>query len=108
LAEVFIRINGQQHYLWRAVDQDGDVIDILVQAHRDQRAAERFFRRLLHSQGAEPLQIIADKLRSYSAAIRTVFGNSDSQCRAIRQQSSRSLASADAPTGAANATIQIC
>jgi hypothetical protein len=46
LDEVFIRINGQQQYLWRAVDQDGDVIDILVQPHRDQRAAERFFRRL--------------------------------------------------------------
>jgi len=42
LDEVFIRINGKQHYLWRAVDQDGDVIDILVQPRRDQRAAERF------------------------------------------------------------------
>ncbi len=47
LDEVFIRINGQQHYLWRAVDQDGDVIDILVQPRRDQSAAERFFRRLV-------------------------------------------------------------
>src|SRR5215475_1920579 len=75
LDEVFIRINGQQQYLSRAVDQDGDVIDILVQPHRDQRAAERFFRRLLRRQGAEPLQIITDKLRSYSAAVRTVFGN---------------------------------
>src|SRR6266550_6726078 len=51
LDEVFIRINGQQQYLWRAVDQDGDVIDILVQPHRDQHAAERFFRRLLNGQG---------------------------------------------------------
>src|SRR5215510_8367505 len=75
LDEVFVRINGQQQYLWRAVDQDGDVIDILVQRHRDQRAAERFFRRLLRHQGAEPLRIITDKLRSYSAAVRTVFGN---------------------------------
>jgi putative transposase len=75
LDEVFIRINGQQQYLWRAVDQDGDVIDILVQPHRDQRAAERFFRRLLRGQGAEPLRIITDKLRSYSAAMRTIFGN---------------------------------
>jgi putative transposase len=47
LDEIFIRINGQQQYLWRAIDQDGDVIDILVQPHRDQGAAERFFRRLL-------------------------------------------------------------
>src|SRR6266705_657777 len=72
LDEVFIRINGQQQYLWRAVDQDGDVIDILVQPHRDQRAAERFFRRLLCGQGKEPFRIITDKLRSYSAAMRTV------------------------------------
>src|SRR5882762_8169366 len=73
LDEVFIRINGQQQYLWRAVDQDGDVIDILVQQHRDQHAAERFFRRLLHGQGKEPLRIITDKLRSYSAAMRTLL-----------------------------------
>ena len=107
LDEVFIRINGQQQYLWRAVDQDGDVIDILVQPHRDQRAAERFFRRLLRGQGAEPLRIITDKLRSYSAAMRTIFGNRDSHCGAVRQQSSRSLTSVDAPTRTANAPIQI-
>jgi putative transposase len=74
LDEVFIRINGQQHYLWRAVDQDGDVIDILVQPRRDQRAAERFFRRLLRGQGKEPFRIITDKLRSYSAAMRRILG----------------------------------
>src|SRR5712691_9928281 len=73
LDEVFIRINGKQQYLWRAVDQDGDVIDILVQPHRDQRAAERFFRRLLRGQGKEPFRIITDKLRSYSAALRTIL-----------------------------------
>jgi putative transposase len=73
LDEVFIRINGQHHYLWRAVDQDGDVIDILVQPRRDQRAAERFFRRLLRGQGKEPLRIITDKLKSYSAAMRTIL-----------------------------------
>jgi putative transposase len=65
--------NGQQHYLWRAVDQDGDVIDILVQSHRDQRAAERFSRRLLRGQGKEPLRIIADQLRSYAAALRSIL-----------------------------------
>lgn len=42
--EVFMAINGERHYLWRAVDQDGDVLDILVQKHRDKRAAKRFFR----------------------------------------------------------------
>jgi putative transposase len=70
LDEVFIRINGRQQYLWRAVDQDGDVIDILVQLRRDQRAAARFFRRLLHGQGQEPFRIVTDKLRSYSSAMR--------------------------------------
>src|SRR5215475_6638300 len=75
LDEVFIRINGQPQYLWRAVDQDGDVIDILVQRHRDEHAAERFFRRLLRRQGAEPRRIITDKLRSYSAAVRAIFRN---------------------------------
>jgi hypothetical protein len=60
--EVSIRINGQQEYLWRAVDQDGAVIDILVQPHPDQRAAERFFRRLLRGQGQEPFRIITDRL----------------------------------------------
>jgi hypothetical protein len=58
LDEVFIRINGQQHYLWRAVDQHGDVIDILVQPRRDQRGAERFFRRLLRGQGKEPFGLL--------------------------------------------------
>ena len=73
LDEVFIRINRRQQYLWRAVDQDGEVIDILVQPHRDQRAAERFFRRLLRGQGQEPFRIITDKLKSYSAALRAIL-----------------------------------
>jgi putative transposase len=51
------------------------VIEIVVQPHRDQRAAERFFRRLLRGQGAEPSRIVTDKLRSYSAAMRTIFCN---------------------------------
>jgi putative transposase len=59
--------------LWRAVDQDGDVIDILVQPRRDQHAAERFFRRLLCSQRKEPFRIVTDKLKSYSAALRTML-----------------------------------
>jgi putative transposase len=73
LDELFVRINGQQHYLWRAVDQDGDVIDILLQSRRDQRAAERFLRRLLRGQGRQPFRIITDKLKSYAAASRTIL-----------------------------------
>ena len=51
LDELFVNIQGKRHYLWRAVDQDGDVIDILVQRHRNARAAKRFFRKLLKGQG---------------------------------------------------------
>ena len=55
LNELFVTIRGRRQYLWRAVDQDGDVIDILVQPRRDRRAAERFFRKLLKGQGREPI-----------------------------------------------------
>ncbi len=71
--EVFVTIQGQRQYLWRAVDQDGDVIDILVQRRRNQQAAERFFRRLLKAQGCEPRWLVTDKLRSYDAAHRTIM-----------------------------------
>jgi putative transposase len=73
LDELFVTIQGKRQYLWRAVDQDGDVIDILVQPRRDRRAAERFFRKLLKGQGSEPRRLVTDKLRSYSAAHRTIM-----------------------------------
>ncbi len=73
LDELFVNIQGRRHYLWRAVDQDGDVIDILVQRHRNTRAAKRFFRKLLKGQGREPRWLITDKLRSYGAAHRSVM-----------------------------------
>jgi putative transposase len=66
--EVFIKINGKQHYLWRAVDQDGEVVDVHLQAKRDGAAAKRFFKRLLRSYGSEPRKIVTDKLRSYGVA----------------------------------------
>ena len=66
--EVFLKINGRLHYLWRAVDQDGDVLDILVQHQRDKKAAKKFFRKLLKGLQYVPNVIITDKLRSYSAA----------------------------------------
>ena len=73
LDEVFIRIQGLQHYLWRAVDQDGVVLDILVQARRDGQAAKRFFKRLLQGLQYEPRVIVTDKLRSYSVAQRQLL-----------------------------------
>ena len=68
LDEVFLKINGRLHYLWRAVDQDGDVLDILVQSHRDKKAAKKFFRKLLKRLRYVPRMMITDKLRSYRAA----------------------------------------
>ena len=73
LDELFVTIRGKRQYLWRAVDEDGDTIDILVQSRRNRRAAIRFFRKLLKGQGREPRRLITDKLRSYSAAHRTVM-----------------------------------
>jgi putative transposase len=73
LDEVFIKINGRLQYLWRAVDQDGVVLDILVQSWRDKAAARHFFRRLLKKTGAVPRVIVTDKLRSYSAVHREVM-----------------------------------
>jgi putative transposase len=64
---------GQRQYLWRAVDQDGDCLDILVQRRRNQLAAERFFRRLLKGQGGEPRWLVTDQLRSYDGAHRTIM-----------------------------------
>ncbi len=73
LDEVFLTINGVQHYLWRAVDQHGAVIDILVQPKRDRFAAIRFFRKLLKHTRRHPRVMITDKLRSYGAAKRVVL-----------------------------------
>lgn len=71
--EVFVKINGNQHCLWRAVDQDGEVVDVFLQARRDGAAAKRFFRRLLRSHGGEPRKIVTDKLRSYGIAHRELI-----------------------------------
>ena len=71
--EVFVKINGKQHYLWRAVDQDGKVVDVNLQTTRDGTAAKRFFRRLLGSHSGEPRNIVTDKPRSYGVAQRELI-----------------------------------
>ncbi len=71
--EVFVKIDGKQHYLWRAVDQDGEVIDVFLQRRRDGEAAKRFFRRLLKTHRSEPRKIVTDKLRSYGVAHRELI-----------------------------------
>jgi putative transposase len=65
---LFIRIRGVLHYLWRAVDQHGVVLDILVQEKRDGAAAKRFFKRLLQGMQYKPKRLITDGLRSYGVA----------------------------------------
>jgi len=70
LDEVFIKIRGQQHYLWMAVDQYGDTFDILTQRHRNKAVAKRLFRKLLKGQNEVQWRIITDKLKRYSAAHR--------------------------------------
>jgi putative transposase len=70
LDEVFIRIRGELHYLWRVVDQNGTVLDILVQGRRNTKAAKRFFRKLLKGLQYVPRVIVTDKLKSYAAAKR--------------------------------------
>jgi putative transposase len=71
--EAFITIAGKTHYLWRAVDQHGNVLDILVTSRRDARAATRFFRKLLKGLKYVPRVLITDQLRSYQAARRRVL-----------------------------------
>ncbi|MFE7393703.1 IS6 family transposase [Streptomyces sp. NPDC057582] len=77
LDEVFIKINGELKYLWRAVGQDGNVLDILVQSRRDKAAARRFFRRPMTKTRAVPRVIVTDKLRSYGAAHREAMPSAE-------------------------------
>jgi len=84
LDEVLLRINGELHYLWRAVDQHGVVLDILVQERRDATAARRFFKRLLAGLKYKPRKIVTDGLRSYGVAQREVLPD-------VRHRTSRCL-----------------
>ena len=75
LDEVFVTINGRRHHLWRAVDQDGSVLDILVQRRRDAKAAKRFFRTLLNRQCTSPRVLVIDPLCSYAVAHREAMAS---------------------------------
>ncbi|MFE9976887.1 IS6 family transposase [Streptomyces hirsutus] len=80
LDEVFLKINGERKYRWRAVDADGTVLDILVQSRRDTAAARRFFRRLLKTTRTVPRVIVTDRLRSCGAAHREVMPFVEHRC----------------------------
>jgi putative transposase len=75
LDEVFVRIGGRLHYLWRAVDQDGSVLDILVQSRRSKKAAARFFRKLLRGLKYAPRVVVTDKLTSYTGPCAELLPN---------------------------------
>ena len=77
LDEVFVRINGERHYLWRAVDHEGEVLEAYVTKRRDRRAALKFLKRTMKRYGA-PWSIVTDRLRSYRAAMN-VLGNAGRQ-----------------------------
>jgi putative transposase len=77
LDEMQLKIKGQRHWLWRAVDKHGVVLDILVQQRRDQHAAEKFLRSVIETTGSEPRVVITDKLSSYPPALRRVLPNVD-------------------------------
>ena len=81
---MFLRINGELHYLWRAVDQHGVVLDILVQAVRNAAAAKRFFKRLLAGLRYKPRRLVTDGLRSYGVAKREILPD-------VRHRTSRYL-----------------
>ena len=71
--QVVITIAGTKRWLWRAVDQEGFVLDVLIQSRRDKKAAKRLMRKLLKKQGRAPRVLITDKLRSYAAAKREIM-----------------------------------
>jgi len=96
-------------HLWRAVDEDGNVIDILMQSRRHRRAAIRFFRKLLKGRGCVPRRLITDKLLSYPAACR--LPHSDAVRRPlhgpVREQPGGSFPPADPAAGASDARLQV-
>lgn len=77
LDEVFVKINGERHYLWRAVDHEGEVLESFVRKTRDRKAALKFLKKTMRRHGS-PKTLVTDKLRSYGAAMKVV-GNADRQ-----------------------------
>src|SRR5665811_1409878 len=79
LDEVFVRINGETHYLWRAVDHEGEVLEVFATKRRDRRAALKFLKRTMRRYG-RPRSIITDRLRSYRAAMKVIGNAADQEC----------------------------
>ena len=104
LDEVVLKIAGKTHYLWRAVDQHGVVLDVLVQSRRDKKAAKRLLRKLLKRQCRAPRVMITDKLGSYGAAKKEIMpGVEHRQHKGLNNQ----LTPADPTTGTADEAVQV-
>ena len=107
LDEVFVKIDGRLVYLWRAVDAEGEVLDVLVQSKRGKRAALKLMRKLLKKMGFVPDGIVTDDLRSYGAAARDL-GISHRHQRGRWRRPSGELASTEPTKGAQDAGVQEC
>src|SRR6187551_896264 len=104
LDEMVVTIAGKKHYLWRAVDQDGFVLDALVQNRRDKKAAKRLLRKLLKKQGRAPRVMVTDKLRSYGAAKKEIMpGVEHRQHKGLNNQ----LTPANPPTRTPDEAVQV-
>jgi putative transposase len=107
LDEVFIKMNGVQHYLWRGVDENGLVIDILVQPKRDRWAALRFFRKLLQVAPRSPRVIITDKVAELCCSQEAHLARYRTSAEPLSEQSGRELASTHPRTRKTNEALQI-
>ena len=106
LDEVYLKIDGRMVYLWRAVDAEGEVLDVLVQTRRNKRAALKLMRKLLKKYGFVPDKLVTDDLRSYDAAARDLGIANRHRARSMAQQSSREFASTDPTTRTQDARFQ--
>ena len=107
LDELVVRIAGKRMYLWRAVDHEGEVLDVLVQCRRDSRAALRLMRKLLKKQGFVPKLLVTDKLRSYGSAFRQLQLTCPHKQGLRKNNRAENSASACTATRTQDAAIQI-
>ena len=103
LDEVFVRINGETHYLWRAVDHEGEVLEVFATKRRDRRAALKFLKRTMKRYG-RPRSIVTDRLRSYRSAMKVIGNAADQECG--RGQSRRKFPPAVPTTRTSDAEVQ--
>ena len=106
LDEVYLKIAGRMVYLWRAVDAEGEVLDVLVQSKRNKHAALKLMRKLLKKYGFVPDQLITDNLRSYAAAARDLGISGRHERGRWKKQPRREFAPADPTAGAQDAALQ--